>query len=819
MRIAYLLEDWADSHKWLDAIFADCFSRDGGRQSLVVPVAASTISKRYEDWLQLLDPDVVVLLTFDNAALLPRLSELLGGTAIVERKRIQGQLEEHPRVSIESSGLTALSWLPFLKARASALQVAPEFILDRYPAWGDDGFVGDNFGTLYGSGNGFQVYEQIAMRGLMLTPEDAPENPWHIKCVNAEEIPDGDALLVKLTERGKIATVAQLSNMNCQSYDVPHPWKSGFCLVIGDTFTDRICCWNAGLVLNDAHVQPYSTLRVPSVVRSNAARTTRIGEFLKRWNWIGQHNGPAHIVIRSYSLSQTDLEEFVTGIQNSSTSIVSFSPILSLDDCCPADISQIPPHRSFGGVGPGISEAAVNGPVTVLDVPKPIQLNYSAGMHPIFSRGSWYVDMAIDRLNDQGQFGNVRHTWKLPIANQVVPLFHNSKVTRLTRSRELTVKADIRESEIEVKQPEDDQLFLSIICERPHYPYGDLRSAAATSAGYKFASISDKGRYLQGVLGMLGGLSAVEYVLGSHFWRTQLMSMASPALDQGAEVIKQLQRRLKAKDGKLTIDDESGWRNLSDRVIQIVKGLKTPREKTRYEKLLKSWAVELEAAIAADIQLQPRRDEILAEAPAELKRSLSGLVASHVFYRGHEWSCRHCSHRNWMDVEALSDVLSCDVCQSDHQLPVDVALDFRLNEFLSACLREHDTLTVAWALCHLRSEARHCFIFSPQIALYRDYPENQGYKADRELDILCIVDGRLVVGEAKQSVIAITRAHIQDLAEAATELRADIAFIAAFTGDDGLMKHKVAQLRTLLPPSVEVRGLISQWDEQPSAYL
>ncbi|MEM5314293.1 hypothetical protein [Paraburkholderia sp. JHI869] len=115
LRVAYVLEDGVDSHDWLDAIFASCFGRHGGRQSLVVPVVDGQISERYRNWLRLYDPDYVLLLTYDNAALVELLTRLLGDTTIHQRERARGTVEQHPRVVIRTSSLPAISWLPFFK--------------------------------------------------------------------------------------------------------------------------------------------------------------------------------------------------------------------------------------------------------------------------------------------------------------------------------------------------------------------------------------------------------------------------------------------------------------------------------------------------------------------------------------------------------------------------------------------------------------------------------------------------------------------------------------------------------------------------------
>ena len=202
-----------------------------------------------------------------------------------------------------------------------------------------------------------------------------------------------------------------------------------------------------------------------------------------------------------------------------------------------------------------------------------------------------------------------------------------------------------------------------------------------------------------------------------------------------------------------------------------------------------------------------------------MPRSKRKLSERGIFYRGHKWSCRQCRHRNWLGVEALKDVMPCEVCGREHQLPVDFAFDFRMNEFFATCLREHDTITVAWAIGALRQQARGSFMFAPQSALYRDYPENQGGRIDREVDLICVMDGKFAIGEVKASSELITKSDIEDLAAAAQEVGADIAILAAMVGERAAMEAKVQELRALLPLEIEAKWLTSDWDDKPSSYL
>lgn len=820
IRVAYVLENSVDSLNWFDAIISDCFSRDGGRQSLIIPLINGAISSRYKGWLRLLDPDFVVLLTYDNGALAKDLITLLSDTQLLDYKRVRGEIEQHPRINIDRPlGLTSLSWLPFLKTVSGFVHSPPTHILDCYPAWQDDGLIKDTFGTLHDSANSFPIHQQLGIRGMVLTPENPPENRWHYRSVEGDEVQDAYVVLENLGNQGGIATLGQLSNLCAQPHRPKHPWTDGFCLVVGDTFEDRVSCWNAGLLFDDAHNQRYKTLRVPAAAAIDAGKATKIGSFLRACNWIGGNNGPARVVVRSYSLNQAELEAFVTQIQASSRSDVTFSVIPSLDECCPSDLAQMSRAFSFGNPRPATLETAITRSPTEVAVPQPIQLMYCAGMHPVYSRGSWYIDLSIDRLNDIGRFSNVREPWILPNRSQLVRYFSIVEGARLRRGGGISVPANTSTVQLEVNQPDDATIFRSLITDRPFFPNADLRGKETKDSAYRYVEHSDKGSYLEGLIGMFGSLSDIENTMSSHFWRAQFSDLAAPAQSQHEEVIKDIQRRMRAKSGKLVIEDEETWQKLAQRILQKASRLKVPRQKTRYDLLLAAWTKELTAAIDSDENLAKQRDDILAERENDLKASLSYLFERGIFFRGHEWSCRQCRHRNWRGVEALRELMECEVCSREHQLPVNVAMDFRMNEFFATCLREHDTITVAWAISALRKQSRTSFMFAPQTALYRDYPENQGERIDRELDLICIVDGKFVIGEVKARSELIAKSDIQDLAAAAQEVGADVAVLAAMAGDTEIMKSKLQELRALLPAEIEAEYLISDWDDKPSSYL
>lgn len=122
-------------------------------------------------------------------------------------------------------------------------------------------------------------------------------------------------------------------------------------------------------------------------------------------------------------------------------------------------------------------------------------------------------------------------------------------------------------------------------------------------------------------------------------------------------------------------------------------------------------------------------------------------------------------------------------------------------------------MTVLWALSALRNFAKRSFAFSPQIALF------QGAKNKRKLDIVCVMDGKLAIGEAKPSFDRILESDLADLASVVNELDADIAVLAARRDSKKQSAEKVKRLKALVGSHVEIMPLLCEWEDSPSLFL
>lgn len=825
IRVAFVIEDGDGVHKLLDSAFNESFGRHGGRQSLMVPVVKGEIPNAYIRWLIVFDPDVAFVATSDNR----KFGDLLNGICsplvihAVSRHPKEGELA--PRgFQLRNQALTSLSWLPFLRLTSGAFRGRPEVILDCYPKWQDDGFITDNFGTLYNSFSRFPLHRELAeiVRPLLLAPEGAAEAK-RTYGLEGNEFNDGYDALDAIGKASRTVTLAYLSNIQSKHILTRnHRWTDSFCLIVGDAFTDRLSCWNAGLLFDDAQSQPYNTLRLPASAINDANKIEKLRNFINHNNWINRYGGMPQVTVRSSSLSEEQLTKFANDIgSKGSWCAYRVQLIGAIEDCCPLPSSE----RESNWMPPRHDESDIQIPLRhkseSVPVPRPYQLKHAPTANPICSLGQWIAQYRVDRTEDNNRFANLRDSWVLPRRNQLVRLFVRSGDARITSGGALAVPVDENNDRLDISEPSDHDFFFYLLHESPAYSYPDIRHEDRSVRPYQYSRPSDKGRYLKGVLGMFGSLDRAYEVLTNGFWRRQFIKLGTPSESQYPSLIRTLKKRFAPQNGKVLIEREDQWESLAKTIVRQAHHVRLPRYTTKLQPLQEEWLNDLRRAIEANEQLSKHKEKMLEKGPAELTQSLSALCQEGVFHQGHSWVCTNCAYRNWTALDSLKVTLDCQVCHHEHNTPIDLAFDFRMNEFLATCIREHDTLSVIWALGMLQHRAgTGSFIFAPQTELFKKWPNDTRAKSDRELDLLCVVNGKVLIGEVKASLAEIDAQEIDNLVSIAGELHPDMIVICAMEGDQGKLDTKVNELRQRVDSRTEVQGLLGRKTmDHPETYL
>jgi len=404
---------------------------------------------------------------------------------------------------------------------------------------------------------------------------------------------------------------------------------------------------------------------------------------------------------------------------------------------------------------------------------------------------------------------NVRDQWKLPPRNQLAQLFLGRVAARVTHAGALAIPVDREREWTEITEPSDEDFFAYVLHQPAMYAYPDVRAKERYEVPYTYSRPSDKGRYLLGALGMFGSISRAYQVLMHSFWREQFAKLIGKSEDHYPRIIATLKKRFAPQGGTFTFEREEQWESLARTVVSQAFNVRQPKSAVKLESLVWAWTKHLERAIEVHASLREQKDAILERAPRDLADALKGLCVDGIFHQGYSWVCGRCAYRNWIALDALRVTLECQVCRNVHGTPVDLKFDFRFNEFLASCLREHDTLSVVWALGDLQESDRpSSFIFAPQTELFRNWPEEQDNRANQEIDILCVIDGKVMIGEVKASIGEINDRDLGALASLAGELRADGVLLGALKADQRSLKTKVDYLRSQVAPGIEVRGLL-----------
>ena len=131
------------------------------------------------------------------------------------------------------------------------------------------------------------------------------------------------------------------------------------------------------------------------------------------------------------------------------------------------------------------------------------------------------------------------------------------------------------------------------------------------------------------------------------------------------------------------------------------------------------------------------------------------LVSLGVLYRGYVLKCGICKDAAWFGLEEVSQTFKCKRCGSLQYITresywygaFEPGLYYKLDEIVYQFIH-HNGYVATLALDHLRVKCENSFLFTPDLELVKSGATSEEEK--KELDILCIRDGIITLGEAKK---------------------------------------------------------------------
>jgi len=195
----------------------------------------------------------------------------------------------------------------------------------------------------------------------------------------------------------------------------------------------------------------------------------------------------------------------------------------------------------------------------------------------------------------------------------------------------------------------------------------------------------------------------------------------------------------------------------------------------------------INALEAANIKLGSREETYLniENLKYSIKRTLEELSSYNVFFKGFKLKCPTCSSEFWYHINETNDKIICKGCQAKFALPIEPSFAYKLNDLVKNNIFQTKTqrdgnLTVIRTLSYISTNSLSSFEFSPQINIY-DNPHSN--KPCSELDIICVSEGKLIIGESKHDSSyfkADNNKSLKSLAEVAKIIRPDKIILSCY---------------------------------------
>lgn len=799
-RIAFLVEPNEHADLMLDGIFADCYSRWGGRFSLIVPCADGQLVNDYWQWLESFDPDIVYsYVNLAAGAVLEVHERLVPADYILHRLGDKPRLDLHGFRPQYPAALSSLSTV-FRLARHSPLAVGPKIkIIDSWHTEKPSRFLTDNFGTYHTSAaTGMYPNDARSTAGLLtIVSEDYLRKREFGVPRDLDRVASEGMAFVEFV--GKRATsISMLSSLYAIRLEIHDDrWSSAFNLVIGESFEDRLLFWNARLLIPAWLDNDLCCFRLTLDQLKDKDTLNQLVQLLNTRNHVnGGGGGQSQLRVRSASHGIDELNDVLERLRAAKAwSAHGPAEVVPSGHVSPSkksleharELSQVTDGFRVGGWHefrwrPPLARPLAIAPEHLLDAP--------AGQS--FTIGLWAVDLSFEYKPDKPRLGH-DNVWMLPrrwpMAGAFKPQFvtrgiaHNriSPLQRTSRNGNLTVFAGVNRVLESIAMPSIGQAFRRAFCVDSAARRVDADDPPWPAQKTVWMQASNETPHLTGVLGMTGGLASAKGLLLHPFLQDMFAGLGGAPNLADADVRATANSLLKRARGRPVFDLqlESERTALAVLIVKAAQSVKAPKMHLSLEHLRERWRAHRERFWADRPLERIGTEEDIVDWDAREQQTIDERLAEmrtrRMLFQGYPWVCSNCQHRNWTDFQALSPTLVCDVCRTETEMPVGIPWFFRPNEFLIESLRSHSVLSLVWVLSALCDRARSSFMYlGPTCFGY----SQESRSSDAEADLLAIVDGESILCEVKSAWRSLRAVHIEDFILLAKRLRPDRAILA-----------------------------------------
>lgn len=535
--------------------------------------------------------------------------------------------------------------------------------------------------------------------------------------------------------------------------DIKKQEQNRFQVIVGDTIEDLVYFWNRPWLLSRWKRTYMNQLWLPTALVTDPDMEEALCAWINKNSWNERQNSKA-IQFVSFSTEEEDLKNIANRFQKK----LSFSTNVKCYDA--PQIPNLQTENLFSHRDSNIEIHRGQGNTNILELTEP------NGLAQLDHDGHWMADFYIEFTHDR--YGNNDDVikrmeghfllWMYPSRNHLTHfMFDRSSRIRLNGLPSVRMKRGEKVLRLTLEQAESVVKSLFFNSNRYVYDDRDPRKQV-TKVPYYSTKVSDKGKYLQGVLELFGNLTFAYYMFRNPYWRSMfdiLSKNTDAEQNMQVSVANKLKKLIDGSD-PLTSNNQKAIDALAAQTVNIANNLTIKQKEfplTAFERVAKIWKDKyIEGAKSRENYSE--NDLIgLRFSVEDIKNSLSLFTDRNIIQIGVRPQCSNCGMTNWYHVDDIGQQLICQGCRILFPFQPELPWQYRLNNLVHAATASHGTIPLILVLGQLLDESRDSFLYSPNLNLYAEPKDSSSEDLDliAEIDIACIQDGKFIIGEVKQS--------------------------------------------------------------------
>ena len=578
-----------------------------------------------------------------------------------------------------------------------------------------------------------------------------------------------------------------------------------FEVIVGDTLQDIVHFWNRPWLLSRRKRKYINQLWLPTVLATDPIMRAALSLWINTNIWT-ENGNPKTVDFSTFSLESQDIESIASQFKET---LGVFTHAKQYTE--PQAPSLAPEHSSFlleknpfSSRESSIETRRAQGTQDILELTEP------NGLDQRDMNGHWMADFYIEFTHDADRNHEdvIRRMyrnsgfWKLPNRNHLArSMFNRFSRIRKNGFPSVLMKREEKVLKFTLENPESVVASLFYSNNRFVYEDSDPRVQVAI-APYYHAKLSDKGKYLQGVLDLFGDLPFAHEVLRNPYWRAMFdyLSKNTNAEQSGHQTIINKLTKVISRRGSLTSEDQDGIKSVAALVMNEAKKLNLEQKEFPFDKFIQE-SEDWREKYAESITSTDNQDETemldFHFGKEAVRKSLAGLTERNVIQLGVKPRCPSCGLENWTHIDDIHQQPTCQGCRRSFSLHPELTWHYGLNSLIHAAHVRHGTTPVIIVLGQLLDESRDSFLFSPSLNLLNQLPDKP-----KEVDIACIQDGKFIIGEVKQSMNLFKPDDFDNMAEIAERVKPDIVLFSCLDSQEpsGAIARHIENVQNRLNP-------------------